>query len=158
HYGYHGNGPMLPAPGDLPSATHTVEATKTEPDKNTYLVLPPQHGADPGYDYGRHFLFHGHESGASGAGSIPPLNSAPHASHRVPLLAAVIVAGNPLPRFDGSTWAPFAERLLFTSESGANGGVWQATLHFPSTVEDISGALGRGGYEGIQNDADGNIW
>src|SRR5262249_55237956 len=45
HYGYHGNGPMLPAPGDLPSATHTVEATKTEPDKNTYLVLPPQHGA-----------------------------------------------------------------------------------------------------------------
>jgi hypothetical protein len=32
------------------------------------------------------------------------------------------------------------------------------TVDYPSTVEDISGALGRGGYEGIQNDADGNIW
>ncbi len=28
----------------------------------------------------------------------------------------------------------------------------------PSQVEDVSGALGRGGYEGIQNDSDGNIW
>jgi hypothetical protein len=29
---------------------------------------------------------------------------------------------------------------------------------FPATVTDISGALGRGGYEGIQDDSDGNIW
>jgi hypothetical protein len=36
--------------------------------------------------------------------------------------------------------------------------VLQATASFPSTVEDISGALGRGGYEGIQNDSDGNLW
>ena len=28
----------------------------------------------------------------------------------------------------------------------------------PVDVEDISGALGRGGYEGIQNDSDGNLW
>jgi hypothetical protein len=34
-YGYNGDGPMLTAPGDLPSATHKVETTKTEPDKNT---------------------------------------------------------------------------------------------------------------------------
>jgi hypothetical protein len=47
HYGYDGNGPLLPAPGDLPSATHLVEASKTEPDKNTYLVLFNQTGADP---------------------------------------------------------------------------------------------------------------
>ena len=25
-------------------------------------------------------------------------------------------------------------------------------------VEDVSGALGRGGYEGIQTDSDGNLW
>ena len=31
-------------------------------------------------------------------------------------------------------------------------------MDYPSTVEDISGALGRGGYEGIQNDSDGNLW
>src|SRR5262252_3049632 len=30
HYGYDGNAALLPAPGDLPSATHLVEASKTE--------------------------------------------------------------------------------------------------------------------------------
>src|SRR5919109_742825 len=34
-YGYNGDGPMLPAPGDAQSVSHNVEATKTEPDKNT---------------------------------------------------------------------------------------------------------------------------
>src|SRR5262249_127751 len=52
---------------------------------------------------------------------------------------------------------PFSERLLFTAENGANGGVWQATANYPSTVEDISGVLGRGGYEGIQADNRGNL-
>ena len=33
-----------------------------------------------------------------------------------------------------------------------------ATPGYPSQVHDVSGALGRGGYEGIQNDSDGNIW
>src|SRR5438874_4668760 len=61
YYGYDNDGPMLPAAGDLPSATHKVEASKTEPDKNTYLVLRNQHGADAAYDYGKHFLFQGHE-------------------------------------------------------------------------------------------------
>jgi hypothetical protein len=43
------------------------EAHKTEPDKNTYLVLPDgQPGADPNYDYGTHFLYQGHESGTPG--------------------------------------------------------------------------------------------
>ncbi len=45
YYGYSNDGPMLPAPGDLPSPSHKVEASKTEPDKNTYLVLEGQHGA-----------------------------------------------------------------------------------------------------------------
>jgi hypothetical protein len=30
---------MLPAPGTLPSGKAKIEATKTEPDKNTYLIL-----------------------------------------------------------------------------------------------------------------------
>jgi hypothetical protein len=51
-YGYDNDGPMVPVPGDLPSATHKVEATKTEPDKNTYLILQNQHGADPNYTTG----------------------------------------------------------------------------------------------------------
>ena len=41
----------------------TAEAQKTEPDKNTYLVLSGQKGADPAFDYGTHFVFQGHEAG-----------------------------------------------------------------------------------------------
>src|SRR6476661_6002747 len=44
YYGYDGDGPMVPPAGS------SAEATKTEPDKNTYLVLG-----------GGHYLFQGHE-------------------------------------------------------------------------------------------------
>ena len=60
-YGYFNDGPMVPAPGDVQATGHNVEATKSEPDKNTYLVIKGQHGADPKYDYGTHFLYQGHE-------------------------------------------------------------------------------------------------
>lgn len=156
-YGYDNNGPLVPAPGDLPSAIHTVEATKTEPDKNTYLVLENQKGADPNYNYGTHFLFQGHELGSSGKGYITRINLDADAAHRVTLLATTDVNDQPLPTIDGSTWYPFSQRLLFTSESGSNASVVQATLDFPSEVEDISGILGRGGYEGIQADRWGRI-
>lgn len=79
-------------------------------------------------------------------------------AHKVTILANTDETGAPIPAIDGSTWDPWARRLLFTTESGDNASVLQATLDFPSTVEDITGALGRGGYEGIQNDGDGNVW
>lgn len=158
HYGYDGDGPLLPAPGDVQSATHQVEASKTEPDKNTYLVLHHQTGADPDHDYGTHFVFQGHESGARHAGTITRINLDADAAHRVTVMAVADVAGAPLPPIDGSTWDPFAQRLLFTAEVGAQGGVWQATLDVPSAVEDISGALGRAGYEEVTSDASGNVW
>jgi hypothetical protein len=61
-YGYDSNGPFVP----LPSAP-TTEASKTEPDKNTYLVIKAGlAGADTGYSYGAHFLFQGHEGGTTG--------------------------------------------------------------------------------------------
>jgi hypothetical protein len=154
-YGYDNDGPMIPAPGDLPSATHKVEASKTEPDKNTYLVLRPQKGPDADYNYGTHYLFQGHETGQNGY--ITRINLDADGAHRVTLMADHDVNNNALPTFDGSTWYPFSQHLLFTAENGANGGVWQATLDFPSQVEDISGILGRGGYEGIQADNRGNI-
>jgi hypothetical protein len=34
----------------------------------------------------------------------------------------------------------------------------QATLDFPSVVEPLTGSLGNGAYEGVQNDSDGNVW
>jgi uncharacterized protein DUF839 len=158
-YGYDNDGPLVPSAGDLPSANppHLVEATKTEPDKNTYLVLDHQKGADPNYDYGTHFLFQGHELGSGGKGYITRINLDADGAHRVTLMATKQTNGDPIPTIDGSTWYPFSERLLFTTESGSNASVLQATLDFPSTVEDISGILGRGGYEGIQADSRGRL-
>jgi hypothetical protein len=151
-YGYNG----FTAPTVLTQAT--PEAKKTEPDKNTYLVLPKgQPGPDPNYDYGTHFLFQGHESGAPGY--LTRINLDADQAHRVTLLATTDTGGKALPDIDGSTWDPFAHRLLFTAEaSGTTGGVWAATLGYPSQVVDVSGALGRGGYEGIQADSAGNLW
>ena len=163
-YGYNGDGPMLPAPGVVQANGNNVEATKTEPDKNVYLVLNGQHGADHGYDYGKRFLFQGHESGvrdpATGAkmGYVTRINLDADGAHRVTLLADRDINGKPLPVIDGITWDPFAQRLLLTAEGGNKGGVWQASVDYPSVVEDISGILGRGGYEGVQNDSVGNIW
>ena len=153
YYGYDGDKPnMIPLP-----TGPTVEAHKTEPDKNTYLVfkngLP---GADASYDYGTHFLFQGHESGAPGY--ITRINLDADSPHHVTLLATQDVTGKNLPDFDGSTWDPFAKRLLLTAEAGPSGGVWQADLGVPSNVQDISGLTGRGGYEGIQNDDRGNLY
>jgi hypothetical protein len=158
YYGYD-NDVLRPGgqPVMVPTATTPTEAQKTEPDKNTYLVinkgLP---GASPVYDYGTHFLFQGHETGSPGY--ITRINLDADAAHRVTLLATADKDANPLPVFDGSTWDPWAQRLLFTAERGNAGGVWAADLGVPATVEDVSGALGRGGYEGIQDDSDGNLW
>jgi Alkaline phosphatase PhoX len=84
-YGYDTPGPFVPAPGT------TLEAQKTEPDKNTYLVLRGQKGADPNYDYGTHFLFQGHETGSPGY--ITRVNLDADVDHRVTLLANSDVTG-----------------------------------------------------------------
>jgi len=151
HYGYDNNGPLLPI-----APNFTVEASKSEPDKNTYLVLRGQHGADPSYNYGTHFLYQGHETGT--AGYITRINLDADAAHRVTLLADHDVAGAALPFIDGSSWYPQANVLLFSGEEGLEGGMWQATPDFPSTVTNLTGIFGIGSYEGIQADVDGNIW
>jgi hypothetical protein len=148
-------------PQAVPAGNGT-EAQKTEPDKNTYLVFKDGlKGADPGYNYGTHFVFQGHENGASvngvKQGLITRVNLDADARHRVTLLATQDTTGRPIATIDGSTWDPWAKRLIFTTEN-ASAPTYAATPDFPSTVEDVSGALGRGGYEGIQNDSDGNIW
>ena len=159
-YGFSADGPHTSAPGALPAADHLVEATRTEPDKNTYLVLFGQHGADTSYDYGRHFLFQGHENAAAGHGYITRINLDADSDHRVTVLASTDSKGAALPLIDGSTWYPWSGRLLFSSEGNgtSSGGIWQATPDFPSKVEDLLGVLGRGGFEGMQADSDGNLW
>jgi hypothetical protein len=144
---------MVPVPSNP-----ATEAHKTEPDKNTYLVFNKGlTGADPNYGYGTHFLFQGHEGGAGGAGYITRVNLDADAAHRVTLLATQDAFGNQLATIDGSTWDPWAKRLLFTTEN-PSAPTYAATPDYPSLVTDVSGALGRGGYEGIQNDSQGNLW
>jgi hypothetical protein len=166
HYGYETD-----VPNFVPTASSpTTEAQKTEPDKNTYLVFKNGlHGADPNYDYGSHFLVQGHEAGVAVTLNPPPfsgtvkqsyitrINLDADAAHRVTLLAYQDEHGLPLQTIDGSTWDPWAQKLLFTTEN-TNAPTYAAGADYPTTVEDLSGSLGRGGYEGIQDDGDGNIW
>ena len=63
-----------------------------------------------------------------------------------------------LKTIDGSSWDPFAERLLYTTESGSTSSIYQATADFPSHVVDISNVIGRGGFEGVQADDRGNLY
>jgi hypothetical protein len=160
-YGYQNDAPSpdnAALPQMLPTATSPIEAKKTEPDKNTYLVFRRgSHGADPGYDYGDHFVYQGHESGVGGQSYITRINLDADASHRVTLLATTDIQGRPLATIDGSEWDPFAQRLVYTTEN-ASAPTYAATAEYPSQVEDVSGALGRGGYEGVRTDNDGNIW
>src|SRR5262249_20916721 len=114
-----------------------------------------QTGADPNYHYGTHFLFQGHELGTPGY--ITRINLDADDAHRVTVMASQDDQGNPLATIDGSTWDPYAKRLLFTTENSSKP-TYAATATYPSVVHDVSGALGRGGYEGIQDDGKGNIW
>jgi hypothetical protein len=164
-YGYENDVPSSDDPSQpqsVPVPTNMTEAQKTEPDKNTFLVFKDGlKGADPGYNYGTHFVYQGHEAAATvdgkDQGYITRVNLDADAQHRVTLMATKDTTGEPIATIDGSTWDPFAKRLLLTTENAA-APTYAATPDFPSTVEDVSGALGRGGYEGIQNDPDGNIW
>jgi hypothetical protein len=170
-YGYQNDAvsaddPLLPQM--VPTAGVANEAQKTEPDKNTYLRfengLP---GADPSYDYGHSFLFQGHEAAAkvNGAaqGYVTRINLDADAAHRVTLVALSDSTGAPLPVIDGSTWDPWAKRLLFTQEGNgtSTGGVWQVTADSvapSSNADNLQSVIGRGGYEGIQNDQAGDLY
>ena len=64
HYGYYTSDlPMVPLP---PS---TTEKTKTEPDKNTYLVFAACTAPTRATTTAAHFLFQGHEGGSNSATS-----------------------------------------------------------------------------------------
>jgi hypothetical protein len=159
--GYYGYDSVNNTPPLLPVGT-TGEAHKTEPDKNTYLVLDGQTGPDAGYDYGTHFLFQGHESGAPGY--VTRINLDADGPHRVTLLATHDATGN-LPAFDGSTYDPFTGKLLMTAENGCSdsAGVWQGDPSYAanatgSSFQNYSWLFGRAGYEGVQTASDGSIW
>ena len=119
---------------------HNVEATKTEPDKNTYLVVERSARRRPDVRL-RHALplpgprarnVGGHTSRAST--STPTGRTGDDARHELD------DGKTPVPVIDGSTWNPFAQRLLFTLRSGDQGGVCRRRSDYPAKV---TGHLGR---------------
>jgi hypothetical protein len=142
------------------------DGSRTEPDENTYLILDHNPGGPtPGYDYGRHFLFQGHEN-SDDLAHVTRINlDVADPDHRITLLTPVDENGvTEFNSIDGSTWDPFTRTLLFAEEAGANGGVVEMGADFdPNTgagagLRTLYGSLGRGGYEGIHPDDRGNIW
>jgi hypothetical protein len=147
------------------------DGTNTEPDENTYLILDHNPGGPtPDYDYGRHFLFQGHENSGDLA-YVTRINlDVASPDHQITLLTPVGADG--LTHFnsiDGSTWNPFSGTILFTQEAGnligtGIGGVIEMSGDFdPNTgagggLRTLYGSIGRGGFEGIHPDDQGNVW
>ena len=141
------------------------DGTNTEPDENTYLILDHNPGGPtPDYDYGRHFLFQGHENSGDLA-YVTRINlDVADPDHRITLLTPVDATGfTYFNRIDGSTWNPFTGTILFAQENGAVGGVIEMGADFdPNSgggagLRTLYGSLGQGGYEGIHPDDWGNI-
>jgi hypothetical protein len=136
---------------DGPLTQDPHEAFKTEPDKNVYLVFGSHH-----------YLYQGHEGGPRGYVTRIDLDQTDPAQ-RVALMSDQDRSGGSLPTFDGITWDPWTHQLLLTSEASApTGGVFALSLDgngspVDGTITRLT-ALGSGGYEGIQNDSDGNVW
>jgi hypothetical protein len=140
--------------------------SRTEPDENTYLVLEHNPGGPtPGYDYGRHFLFQGHENSGNRA-YITRINlDVAHPDHRITLLTPADATGlTGFNSIDGSTWDPFSKTLLFAQEAGTTGGIIEMRADFDSStgagagLRTLYGSIGRGGFEGLHPDDRGNVY
>jgi Bacterial protein of unknown function (DUF839) len=137
-----------------------IEATKTEPDENTYLVFEDNPGGPTaGFDYGQHFLFQGHENSHDLAYITRVNLDVSDLAHRITLLTRVGNDGlTHLNSIDGSTYDPFTKTLLFTMETGfPKGGVVEVSTGWPATVTRMDGILGSAGFEGIHPDNRGNL-
>jgi hypothetical protein len=146
--------------GNITTFGRLSDDTATEPDENTYLVFDRNPGGPvPGFDYGRHFLYQGHENSGNLAYVTRVNLDVRDAAHRITLLTPVGDGG--LTNFnsiDGSTYDPFSKTLLFTQEAGSNGGVIQISTSWPAAVTTLDGILGMGGFEGIHVDDQGSIF
>ena len=134
-----------------------TDGTLTEPDQNLYLVLDSNPGGPvPGLDYGRHFLFQGHENGGDLA-YITRINlDVTSKAHKITLLSPVGAGGvTGFNAIDGSTYDPFSKTLLFTQEDG--GAVIEMQASWPPKTHTLDGSLGVTGYEGIHPDDRGAL-
>ena len=139
-----------------------VEATKTEPDENTYLVFPKGLGGPiSGYHYGHRFLFQSHEGGGDDRSYVTRINlDVKDPAHRITLLTPLGDDGlTHLNALDGSSYDPFTKTLLYTQETGfPQGGVVEITAAWPPVERRLDGVFGSAAYEGIHPDDRGNIY
>ncbi|MCI0466734.1 MAG: DUF839 domain-containing protein [Beijerinckiaceae bacterium] len=143
------------------------DGTPTEPDENTYLILEKNPGGpDSAFDYGRHFLFQGHEFGRDLA-FVTRINlDVPRGDLRRITLLTPVDSSTGLTGFnniDGSTYNPFTKTLLFTEELASKartgaGRVIEITLEWPPRIRTLEAFLGLGGYEGVHPDDKGNLY
>src|SRR5215470_5316796 len=159
-----GSDPLENPNGVITKFGFLSNGTGTEPDQNTYLVLDHNPGGPTaGFNYGRHFLFQGHENGGNQA-YITRINlDVTDPNHRITLLTPGDANGTTgFSAIDGGTFNPFTKTLLFTQETSSAGNgtgkVIQVTLNWPPTINTLENFLGLGGYEGVRNDDKGNIY
>jgi len=139
----------------------------TAPDENTYLKLERPLVCN-GVDYGRNFLFQGHENGGNLAYVTRiNLDRKRDDARRITLLTPVGPDGlTHLNAIDGSTFNPFTNTLLFTEETSANvngaingtGSVLQISMDCQSSLTRLDPFFGRGSFEGIHPDDQGNVY
>jgi hypothetical protein len=128
NYGYLNDAGSSVPGGVAPQASNLK--TKTEPDQNTYVVTSSNPGGPTaGFDYGRHFLFQGHEVFIGSSDTVGHTNAAYltrinldlplYDPHRITLLSTPSDAQHSgLASVDGSTYDPFTGQMLFTGEAG----------------------------------------
>ncbi len=136
-----------------------ADGTKTEADENLYLEFKGGlSGPTPGYDYGHHFLFQGHENGG-GKAYVTRINlDVKDPLHRITLLTPPNQAGSTgFSSIDGSTWDPFTKTMLFTQESASTNGVIEITPSWPPSIHTLETIVGKGGFEGIHPDGNGDL-
>ncbi|MCI0599641.1 MAG: PhoX family protein [Beijerinckiaceae bacterium] len=153
--------------GPIVKFGYLSDGTPTEPDENIFLALDENPGGpDPSFDYGRHFLFQGHEFDRNLA-YVTRINlDVPRGDgHGITLLTLVdsITGLTGFNAIDGSAYDPFTKTLLFTEERASEtrtgaGRVIQITLGWPPKVTTLEAFLGLGGYEGVHPDDKGNLY
>jgi hypothetical protein len=136
----------------------------TEPDQNLYVKFDRNPGGpSPGFNYGRNFLYQGHENAGNQA-YVTRINlDVQDPAHRITLLTPGAAGITGFNRIDGSTWNPLTGTLLFTEENNTpdlngSGHVIQITPGWPPVLNTLDAFLGLGGYEGIHPDDNGVIY
>jgi hypothetical protein len=152
-----GSDPLENPSGPITKFGILTDGTLTEADENTYVVMDSNPGGPvPGLDYGRHFLFQGHEN-AGGLAYLTRINlDVTSKAHRITLLSPVGAGGQTgFNSIDGSTYDPFSKTMLFTQEDG--GAVIEVNSTWPPNLHTLGDVLGVTGYEGIHPDDRGNL-